>query len=330
MAETVHVRILRQIFIFQQDVILEVLDEIHIDEANVKGYLIPDVGNGSPGLLPLDSVEKMEGQKGLQDAYFGKCVLTKVSNFYKDITKSDADGIVANGIVLPEKVRVIHYPDCQQMVFHMPKFAYDAGSYQLINAVTHDILENCEVKDRLSGSTMILVDTLPYRPGFYTIEASWPDGWTHQIRFIKFMEGFPNAKSLNIPHNVLQAIKGKECHLQPPHAPEVKEAISPSSVRKPALEEHSPGNVVTYSQDGRGGKIFYRDGAVSIDFDWEFAGGNGVVWFSIPEEKFWEAHTKTPLSRRDEILEFVANQVIKDQAPGCKFEIFSNHINIIR
>ena len=230
-------------------------------------------------------------------SYFGKCLLTKVSNFYKDPTKSEAEGIATNGVVKAEKVQVIHYPDCQQLVFHMPKYAYDAGSYRLTDNLTGTIIEDLQVKDRLNGGTMMLIDTLPYKPGSYTIEASWPDGWTHQIQFTKFEEADPNS-------------------------------VSADSDQR--LSDNNPAPTVTYAQDGRGGKIFYRDGAFYIGFDWEFAGGNGVVIIFIPEEKHWEAHTKTPLASRDEIIMYVANRAIEDQAPGCRAEIYTDHISIVR
>lgn len=358
MSKTIHLKILKQTYIFQKDLVLEVAGEIQQSNGNdiPEGYPVPDVGDGMSGILPLDSVKKVKHQLEAIDSYFGKCLLTKVSNFYKNEPRNEQEGIAANGIVQPEQVRMIHYPDCQQLVFHMPNYAYDAGRYQLINDVTNEILEDLLVKDRLNGSTMMLINTLPYKPGFYTIEASWPDGWTHQIRFIKFMEGFPNVESTNIPGNVRLAIKGAECHLQVPVEPKPESIRLPrdpetgllaprsytlSSIRKPGVS--TPGvstpdvstpdvciPEVTYSQDGRGGKIFYQSGDIVIDFDWEFAIGNAVVYFLVPEEKSWEARTNTPLSRREEILTFVAQQVIRDQAPGCHFQMFSDHITIVR
>jgi hypothetical protein len=348
MAKTVFVKVLKQTHIFQKDLILEVCADIlpgNRDDVPAS-YSVPDVGNGLPGTLPVDAVKKVRQPLEESGSHFGKCVLTKVSNFYKDPARDEREGIAANGIVNPEKVRVIHYPDCQQIVFHMPKAAYDAGQYQLIDNVTNEILEDLEVRDRLNGSTMMLINTLLYKPGFYTIEASWPDGWTHQIRFIKFIEGFPNVKSTNISPNVRLAIKGEECHLQSSYTPEpasiqlprdpetgflAPRSFTSSSIRKQVVSTPVVSTpVVTYTQEGRGGKIYYRDAGILIEFDWEFAGGNAVILFSIPEEKHWEAITKTPLSRREEILKFVANRVIADQAPGCRFEIYSNSISIVR
>lgn len=242
-----------------------------------------------------------------ENSFFGKCRLDKVANFYKNPARNDADGIATNGVVEAQKVQVIHYPDCQQLVFHMPKYAYDAGSYQLINNLTGTIIEDLQVKDRLNGGTMMLIDTLPYAPGSYTIKASWPDGWTHQIQFTKFEEGFCNNPEGNLtPSNEYLSNKGPEPDMQ--HSDET----------------------VTYTQNGRGGKISYRNGGIAIDFDWEFADGNAVVLFFVPEKKYWEAQTNTPVERREEILAFVANRVIEDQAPGCRFEIYSDHISILR
>ena len=83
-------------------------------------------------------------------------------------------------------------------------------------------------------------------------------------------------------------------------------------------------------QDGRGGSIYYTEGAIKIQFGWEFGGGNAVVILFIPETKYWEAQTGTPLSRRDGILKFLCDQVIRDQAPGCKYKIYENSISILR
>jgi hypothetical protein len=337
-----------------------------------KSYPIPDIGDGSAGLLPAEFVRELEEitDAGIKE-YYGKCMLTKVSNFFKTEDKSEKEGIENIGIVKPEQVRVIHYPDCQQIVFHMPRYAWHAGIFRITDLVTGEAITECEVKDRLSGSTMMLLNSLPLKPGFYNMEADWPDGWTHEIRFIKFTEGFPSSSYPGPPVNVMQAIKSQEVHLNLP-IPEEPPKVDISELFVPAPYEgyqHPPGNVsvvqdddeyrlfdsngveiengvdlkkfekelaakfgpvVEYTQDGRGGSIFYMEEDVKITFDWEFAGGNAVVIILIPEEKYWENATKTPLSRRIEILSNLSRQVIKDQAPGCDFIIYSNTISIVR
>lgn len=277
----------------------------------------------------------MAANLGGTGAYFGKCIVTKVSNFYKDNAHMEAAGMSAYGVVEAANVQVIHYPDCQQIIFHMPKFAYDAGSYQLIHDESGTLIEDLQVRDKLNGGTMILVNTLPYKPGKYTIEASWPDGWTHQICFTKLSEQIPDPKSIadspayeHPPGNVRIVQNDQEYRLFDSNDVEIHNGVDLQQFKKDLIAKFGP--VVTYSQDGRGGKIFYQDGPVSIDFDWEFASGKVIIYFSIPQEKYWEAHTKTALSRRNEIITFVANQVINDQAPGCRFEIYSDYISIVR
>jgi hypothetical protein len=86
---------------------------------------------------------------------------------------------------------------------------------------------------------------------------------------------------------------------------------------------------IDYSQTGRGGTLTYIAGKTRINFDWEFAGGNGVAIIFIPEEKYWEAQTRTPLSARQEILEFVAKEVVEAKAPNCIYRITDGYIDIL-
>jgi hypothetical protein len=86
---------------------------------------------------------------------------------------------------------------------------------------------------------------------------------------------------------------------------------------------------IEYAQSGRGGTISYIAGDKKINFDWEFAGGNGVAIIFIPEEKYWLAQTGISLSQRQSILEFVATEVIDDKAPNCVYRITDNCIEIL-
>jgi hypothetical protein len=371
MEATIHCRITWHTHVFQRGNIVEVRRRI-LEKAEGQpqsGYFVPDIGDGTPGIIPLNAAEPLLQTGEAQEAYYGKCVLTSVSNFSHRNEETNPDGIE---IVKPENVRIIHYADCQQLVFHMPQYAYDAGTFRLTNTCSDEIIEEKPVRDRLNGGTMILVDTLPYPPGFYTIDADWPNGWTHRIRFIKFSEGFPQAPYENAPANIFRAIRNEEVHLLPPPEPEAIPRPTVASIKKPkpypgyasppcslhmvqSSDEYrlfdSNGveldsgvdldkfkndlasrffPVLEYTQDGRGGSIYYKEGDVKIEFGWEFGGGNAVVILFIPETKYWEAQTATPLSRRDEILRFLSEQVIRDQAQGCTYKIYGNSISILR
>lgn len=372
MHTTIHCQITRHTYIFQIGAIVEVrkrVTEKKQGEAD-SGYLIADTGYGLPGSIPFDAVSPLNDFNPSGEAYYGKCLLTSVSNFSRNTGPNGQADIGTPGIVKPENVRVIHYPDCQQLVFHMPANARDARTFRITNRASGEAIEECLVGNRLNGSTMLLINTLPYPPGCYEIEADWPDGWTHQIRFIKFNEGFPKSGYSDPPPHVLRAIRGEELHLLPSFPEEPAPKPSVSSIRpKPHEGYVSPaGNVrmvqndheyrlydsngvemdsgfdheklkqevfarftrrLEYTQDGRGGSIYYKEGELNIHFDWEFGGGNAVVIIYIPEVKHWEPRTGTPLSRRDEILTFLCEQVIRDQAPGCHSKIYSNSISIL-
>ncbi|GGM92116.1 hypothetical protein GCM10010967_26480 [Dyadobacter beijingensis] len=366
---TIYCKITHHTHVFQPGNIVEVRRRIleKSPEVAESGYFIPDTGDGTPGIIPLSAAEPITGQPPAEEAYYGKCVLTKVMNFYPNPADNQAPGPV--GVVKPENVRIVHYHDCQQLFFHMPQYAWDAGTLRITNTCPEVVLEEKRVRDRLNGGTMILINTLPYPPGCYTIDADWPDGWTHRICFIKFTEGFPKAPYENAPANIYRAIRNEEVHLLPLPEPEKNEKPTFTPKPKPYEGYESPaGNMhivqndheyrlfdsngvemepafdteklrrdlmsrflptLEYTQEGRGGTIYYQEGDIRFGLDWEFGGGNAVVIFYIPEVKYWEAQTRTPLSRRDEIIEFICRQVIRDQAPGCTYKIYHNSVSIL-
>ena len=85
-----------------------------------------------------------------------------------------------------------------------------------------------------------------------------------------------------------------------------------------------------YAQNGRGGTLTYEREQVRINFDWEFGGGDCVAIIFVPTEAQWEKATGLSLAERLPVLEFVARQVIRDQAPHCRYEISDPWIEISR
>ena len=73
---------------------------------------------------------------------------------------------------------------------------------------------------------------------------------------------------------------------------------------------------VSYSEGGRSGTIHYVSTETSFDLWYEFAMPPAIVIIGIPEPRFWEAQTKTPLSQRINILQFIGDQAIKDRLLG--------------
>lgn len=78
----------------------------------------------------------------------------------------------------------------------------------------------------------------------------------------------------------------------------------------------APAAIVHYTSEGRAGTVHYRSPAASFDLWYEFAGGAALAIIDIPTPEQWTARTNTPLSQRLEILQFIGEQVVKDQTHG--------------
>ena len=85
---------------------------------------------------------------------------------------------------------------------------------------------------------------------------------------------------------------------------------------------------VYFDNKGRAGDVYFNwDGAV-IKFPFEFAAGNTLATIDIPTTEYWVRETGFPLEQRMLVLEFVAKEIIRSQAPDCKYEITDDTIRI--
>lgn len=87
---------------------------------------------------------------------------------------------------------------------------------------------------------------------------------------------------------------------------------------------------VSYSSDGRSGHVHFQSAEAAFSMYYEFSGGDCVVSINIPSVENWKKHTKLPLARREEVLDFIGQQVVKDQTTGGRgyFKIEGNWLNI--
>lgn len=83
-----------------------------------------------------------------------------------------------------------------------------------------------------------------------------------------------------------------------------------------------------YINEGRGGYVVYKDGRTDIKFFFEYGGGNCVAIIYVPTSNEWTNETSQPITERNAILTFVAEQAIKDQAPKSYYELSDNCIEI--
>jgi hypothetical protein len=82
-----------------------------------------------------------------------------------------------------------------------------------------------------------------------------------------------------------------------------------------------PNARVEIVENGRDGKVFYRDARVAIEGYWEFGGGDVVTIVSMGSREEWERAHRAALPDRTKILRFVADEAIRQRAPSCYAEI---------
>jgi hypothetical protein len=282
------------------------------------GYEIPDDGAGKPHTIAFSQAQPVDYASAESD-HDGVCTLTCVSHFFASGHPDVAEGIAETGEIPARNVRFVHYPGSQQMVFHMPKYAWDAGTYRLINALTNQSILECPVREKLNGSTMILLDTYPLPPGFYTVETDWPNGWTHRIQWIKRRPGYPVPETYtHPPGNVRMVQDDTGYHIYDANGVEIP---GESQVREQAERSirRSFSRRIEYGPGGRGGTLYYVDTERRITFYWEFGGGDCIASIDLPTEEHWEKTTGAPLAEREAIVQFVAESVLRDQVPSGGF-----------
>lgn len=82
-----------------------------------------------------------------------------------------------------------------------------------------------------------------------------------------------------------------------------------------------------YEGNLHAGNVIYVEGELRISLSHEMGGGDCMVYIDIPSAEKWEIQTKTALSRRKDILDFVAATVQMQQASNCRYEIRENSIS---
>ena len=74
---------------------------------------------------------------------------------------------------------------------------------------------------------------------------------------------------------------------------------------------------VIIKQEGRAGSVDYCEGSRKIRFDWEFGGGNVVVILRWSSAFDWEVQNPWAAGRKREIMERIAQEVIRQKAHDC-------------
>ena len=240
------------------------------------------------------------------------------------------------------KARFVRYPGCQQLTVWLPEYGGNGyGNYQIMETTTQKVIENGLVAQKINGSVQMLWDSIGWSAGQYLLDIEHPKGGKHCLYFNKLKAGaiVPEDKIVEMPtasaDNPSLAID-----LLPKKEPKNKEIsdtmwavyrdgfgnIIPNEDR--AIREEAFKNItasfsrrIEFEGTYRSGYVTYIEGDIRIRFLHEMYGGNYHMGIDIPTESQWETQTNTPLSKRPDILEFLAKTVQREQAPSWKYEI---------
>lgn len=258
------------------------------------------------------------------EQHYGELEILSISN-----TESASDTEEKLPEMEPHHVRFVHYPDCQQLIIMLPVYGREYHTIKLVDNENGKLISERPVTDRLSGSIQLLWDTLEIAPGNYTIDISWKNGQSHMIGIQKYSEEETKERKAAALANQMSDVSYPDSgpiiykdgfgNILPNEDLEIREQAMQNIFRRFSKK-------LSYSGNFRDGTITYTDGEYTIDFYHEMGGGKCKMYIDIPTEEQWERRTKVPVSERKEILEFVAQRVLQDQAPSWKYEIRSDII----
>lgn len=258
-------------------------------------------------------------------SFFGVIEILKVENIFP--TGAEDQG--GENVMLMDHVRFVHYPDCQQMSLWLPEYFREYQDAIIRNTVDHVVIFDQKVEHIINGSIKILIDTLFIPPGEYEFTITKKDALVHKLYFKKYPEG-------------------EQPKIAEPNEPEPGNLDSDPMVYRDGFGNIMPNedlilrqNIIDkmidkftrrleYVSQGRSGEVIYQEGKKSIKFYMEMGGGNCVFYLDIPSISKWEKTTGFPLSEREDIINFVAEQTRRDQASSCKYKISETEITYYR
>lgn len=85
---------------------------------------------------------------------------------------------------------------------------------------------------------------------------------------------------------------------------------------------------IYFDNEGRAGDVFFNWDGLVLKFPYEFGGGNTLATIDVPSVEQWESKTSIPLDKRTMVLDFIAQRVLRSQAPKHLYEITAESIRI--
>lgn len=260
---------------------------------------------------------------------FGKvCNLEEVNSYYGqimigNITNSDAlkdAGLMPFG---ENNIRFVHYPDCQQLIIHLPNYYDNYTSFSISEKLDKRKVFFAQISDIVGGSTQILIDSLFLKPTDYEISINTKEGSAHTIFFSKHEEGFIQEEE---PGQQMEEDNKTE-------GPIVYRDGFGNIIEEEDLKMRDKlwnkmakiFRTVTFASYGREGEAVYREGTKELRFYMEFGGGDVVFYLNIPDDHVWKS-AGFDENEKSEIITYVAEETRDKQASSCNYEIGDREI----
>jgi hypothetical protein len=223
--------------------------------------------------------------------------------------------------------KFVRYPGCQQLVLWLPQPGRQGYGQFRIFGPDDAVVEDAPVSSRLNGSIQILTDTFAWPPGAYRVEIDHADGWRHELHMRKLEEGVaapqpPPPVAEEKPSDAPRIYRDGLGNVLPNLDLEMRAQVLENIVAKFSRRLEFEGNA-------RAGIIIYIEGERRIRFSHEMCIGRVKFSIDLPRPQHWEAQTNTPLSERDDIVDFVAREARRTQASSWSYEIHEDRIDFV-
>ncbi len=230
----------------------------------------------------------------------------------------------------PEGTRLLQakaavYPGAQQVTLWLPADGWSGYQTLRILGPGAAMVEESPLTDRLNGRVQILINTHPWPPGDYRIEITHAGGWRHSLCLQKLEEGVPLPPA---PAPAPEPSKGPIIYrdgfgnIIPDTDLEMRDAALKKIAARFSRRLEFEGNA-------RAGTITYIDGDLRLRFHHEMCMRPAHFSIDVPPPDKWEAATGQPVSERDYILNFLAEETRRRQAPSLKTLIHDNRIDFV-
>ena len=230
----------------------------------------------------------------------------------------------------PEGARLLQakaavYPGSQQVSLWLPADGWSGYQTLRILGPSAAMIEEGPLTDRLNGRVQILINTRSWPPGDYRIEIPHAGGWRHSLCLQKLEEGMALPPA---PASAPEPSKGPIVYSDGfgNIIPDADLKMRDAALKKIAARFSRR---LEFEGNARAGTITYIDGDLRLRFHHEMCMRPVHFSIDVPPPDRWEAATGQPLSERDYILNFLAEETRRRQAPRLKTLIHENRIDFV-